>query len=123
ELQRDHVGTEHLLAAIAQSEDNPASVALERLGISYDGVLAEVREIGRPTDDVPERLPFTPASKKLLEIALREALSLGHNYIGPEHIALATIRDDSFESARILDKLGAPGEQVRNEIIRALARS
>lgn len=114
-LTRSHfVGTEHVLFALASvGTGDIAQVALQELGVRDDS-------IALPVDDAEsrERVPFTPRATKLLEHSLREALSLGHDYIGPEHLLLALIRTEDSKGMEILRDLGADSEKVRNEVMR-----
>ena len=92
-LKHNYIGTEHLLLGLLREEEGPAAGALESLDITVDGVRAEVALIVGQGDEVTTgQIPFTPRAKKVLDLSLREALSLGHDYIGPEHILLGLVR-------------------------------
>jgi ATP-dependent Clp protease ATP-binding subunit ClpA len=124
ELGHGFIGTEHLLLGILDAPRNTTAGALETLGVDRAKVReAIVQAVGRgdaaPTD---ERLPFTTRAKKVLELSLREAVALEHDYIGPEHILLGLVRDGSGLAARILRDLGADPSRVRAEIERAIER-
>ncbi len=124
-LDHDHVGTEHLLLGLVHVEDGMAARALALLGISLAAVRQQVEEImGQGKKRAPAaHLPFTPRAKKVLELSLREALHLGHNYIGTEHILLGLIREGEGIAARVLVKLGADLSRVRQEVIKLVAEA
>jgi ATP-dependent Clp protease ATP-binding subunit ClpC len=122
-LNHDYIGTEHLLLGLIREGEGDAAKALESLGISLDAVRTQVEEIiGRgqqpPNDD---HIPFTPRAKMVMEVSLREALQLGHNYIGTEHILLALIRVREGVAAQVLVKLGAGHNRVRQQVTRQLS--
>ena len=121
ELQHGYIGTEHILLGLMGTEDDIASRALRSLGITEDAVRAEVVRAVGADDAGSSRLPFTPQAKKTLELALREALDLGHNYIGGEHILLGLVRDADAGGSRILAGLGADAETVRHEVMGMLS--
>src|SRR6202007_2643002 len=99
-----------------------AARVLESLDITVEEVRAQVARIVGQGDEVTTgQIPFTPRAKKVLELALREALSLGHNYIGTEHILLGLVRENEGVAARILLDFDADAEKIRNEIIRMLS--
>jgi hypothetical protein len=114
QLGHRYVGTEHVLLGLLSLADEPAARALASLGVRPDTVRdAVVAASGRGEADAARHLPFTPPTKKVLEGALREALALGHDYIGTEHILLGLVRADDAVATRILDDLGAPADVVR----------
>lgn len=116
------IGTEHVLLGLLQEEHGIAAQALVALGVTRDRVVAQVVRInGKGEEDPPPQIPFTPRAKKVLELALREALALGHNYIGTEHILLALTRENEGVAKRILMDLDTESEQIRNEVIRLLS--
>ncbi len=121
-LGHAHIGSEHLLLGLLRREDDGAAAVLGDLGIDLARGRAAVEEIvGRGEDSPAGQIPFTPRAKKALELALREALSLGHNYIGPEHILLALLRLGSRGTAsRVIDEAGIGRESLREEITRRL---
>jgi hypothetical protein len=122
QLRHDFLGTEHILLALLGVEDGVAAKALRTLGVELDSARAAVRDIvGEGKGSPPDRLPFTSRSKKTLELALREALALGHNYIGTEHLLLALLRQEKAVAAQVLRRLGVDDERVREEIDRTLA--
>src|SRR4028118_1853590 len=108
-LNHNWIGTEHILLGLIHENDGLAAKVLEQLGISLEAVRAKVQAIiGVGGDEVPSgHIPFTPRSKKVLELSLREALQLGHNYIGTEHILLGLIREGEGVGAQVLVNLGA----------------
>ena len=111
-LNHDYIGTEHILLGLIREGDGVAAKALESLGISLEAVRQQVEEIiGRGQQAPSGHIPFTPRAKKVLELSLREALQLGHNYIGTEHILLGLIREGEGVAAQVLVKLGADPEQ------------
>src|SRR5436190_1773369 len=122
-LKHNYIGTEHLLLGLLREEEGLAARVLESLEITAEGVRAEVAMIiGQGEDEATAgQIPFTPRAKKVLELALREALSLGHNYIGTEHILLGLVRENEGVAARILLDFDADAEKIRNEIIRMLS--
>jgi len=121
-LKHNYIGTEHLLLGLLREEEGVAARVLESLDISVEEVRAAVVRIVGAGDETPTgQIPFTPRAKKVLELALREALSLGHNYIGTEHILLGLVREDEGVAARILLDLDAEAEKIRSEVMRALS--
>ena len=121
-LNQNYIGTEHLLLGLIREEEGVAARALQSLGISLYDVRAQVEEIiGRGTSAPVGHIPFTPRAKKVLELSLREALQLGHNYIGTEHILLGLIREGEGVAARVLYNLGADLDRVRNQVIQLLS--
>src|SRR5213083_2942335 len=123
-LKHNYIGTEHILLGLLREEEGLAARVLESLDITVEEVRAQVARIVGQGDEVTTgQIPFTPRAKKVLDLALREALSLGHNYIGTEHILLGLVRENEGVAARILLDLGADAEKVRDEIIRTLSGS
>ena len=121
-LKHNYIGTEHLLLGLLREEEGLAARVLESLDITVEEVRAQVARIVGQGDEVTTgQIPFTPRAKKVLELALREALSLGHNYIGTEHILLGLVRENEGVAARILLDFDADAEKIRNEIIRMLS--
>lgn len=120
-LRREYVGSEHLLLALLYEGEGVAAKALESLGISREDVRGQVEEITGPGQGSPARpLPFTPRAKKVLEISLREALALGHHWIGTEDLLLALLRDGEGVGARALTRLGADDGQIRERVLALL---
>ena len=121
-LKHNYIGTEHLLLGLLREEEGVAARVLETLEVSVEEVRAAVVRIVGSGEESPQgQIPFTPRAKKVLELALREALSLGHNYIGTEHILLGLIREDEGVAARILLDLDAEPDKIRNEVMRMLS--
>jgi ATP-dependent Clp protease ATP-binding subunit ClpC len=120
-LGHDHVGTEHILLGIITEGQGVASKTLDELGISPDAVRQQVEErIGRGEHEPDGNIPFTPRAKRVLELSLREAQQLGHDYIGTEHILLGLIREGDGEAAQVLIGMGADLARTRQEVIRQL---
>ncbi|MEV8148243.1 ATP-dependent Clp protease ATP-binding subunit [Arthrobacter sp. NPDC080073] len=121
-LNHNYIGTEHILLGLIQEGEGVAAKALESMNISLDGVREQVQEIiGQGRQAPSGHIPFTPRAKKVLELALREALQLGHNYIGTEHILLGLIREGEGVAAQVLVKLGADLGRVRQQVIHLLS--
>ena len=121
-LNQNYIGTEHLLLGLIREEDGIAYKALTNLGINLVDVRLQVEDlIGKGVSTQVGHIPFTPRAKKVLELSLREALQLGHNYIGTEHILLGLIREGEGVAARVLLSLGADLEKVRNQVIQLLS--
>ena len=120
-LKHDHIGTEHILLGLVREEEGLAARVLESLDITVERVRAQVVRIVGSGKEVPSgQIPFTPRAKKVLELALREALSLGHNYIGSEHILLGLVRVNRVTAGRILLDFDADSETIRSEVMRML---
>ena len=120
-LNRNYIGTEHILLGLIHEGEGVAAKALESLGISLETVRQQVEEIIGQGQQAPSgHIPFTPRVKKVLELALREAQQLGHNYIGTEHILLGLIREGDGVAAQVLVKLGADLSRVRQQVIQLL---
>src|ERR671914_345445 len=121
-LKHNYIGTEHILLGLLREEEGLAARVLESLDITVERVRSQVvRIVGSGEEVTAGQIPFTPRAKKVLELALREALSLGHNYIGTEHILLGLVRENEGVAARILLDFDADAEKIRNEIIRMLS--
>jgi ATP-dependent Clp protease ATP-binding subunit ClpC len=121
-LKHNYIGTEHILLGLLREEEGLAARVLESLDITVEEVRAHVARIVGQGDEVTTgQIPFTPRAKKVLELSLREALQLGHNYIGTEHVLLGVVRENEGVASRILLDFGADAETVRNEIIRMLS--
>jgi ATP-dependent Clp protease ATP-binding subunit ClpA len=121
-LNHNYVGTEHLLLGLIHEGEGVAAMVLESLGISLEAVRAQVEEIIGQGQSAPTgHIPFTPRAKKVLELSLREATQLGHNYIGTEHILLGLIREGEGVAAQVLVKLGADLSRVRQQVIQVLS--
>jgi ATP-dependent Clp protease ATP-binding subunit ClpC len=123
-FNHDYIGTEHILLGLIHEGEGVAATTLESLGISLDSVRSEVEEmIGHGRSPARGHIPFTPRAKKVLELSLREALQLGHTYIGTEHILLGLIREGQGVAAQVLLKLGADLDRVRQQVIDVLSGS
>jgi ATP-dependent Clp protease ATP-binding subunit ClpC len=121
-LNHNYIGTEHILLGLLNEGEGIAAKALESLGINLSGVREQVVEIIGQGQQAPTgHIPFTPRAKKVLELSLREALQLGHNYIGTEHILLGLIREGEGVAAQVLQKLGAELQKVRQTVIQLLS--
>jgi ATP-dependent Clp protease ATP-binding subunit ClpC len=120
-LDHNWIGTEHILLGLLREGEGVAARALESLGISLDAVRQQVEEIiGRGQHPQAGHIPFTPRAKKVLELSLREALQLGHTYIGTEHILLGLIREGDGVAAQVLVRMGADLDRTRLQIIEQL---
>ncbi len=121
-LNHNYIGTEHILLGLIHEGEGVAAKGLESLGISLEAVRSQVEElIGHGASSPSGHIPFTPRAKKVLELSLREALQLGHNYIGTEHILLGLIREGEGVAAQVLVKLGADLSRVRQQVIQLLS--
>jgi ATP-dependent Clp protease ATP-binding subunit ClpC len=121
-LNHNYIGTEHILLGLIHEGEGVAAKALESLNISLEAVRQQVEEIIGQGQAAPTgHIPFTPRAKKVLELSLREALQLGHNYIGTEHILLGLIREGEGVAAQVLQKLGADLNRVRQQVIQLLS--
>jgi ATP-dependent Clp protease ATP-binding subunit ClpC len=121
-LEYNYIGTEHLLLGLCRETDGIAAKALRSLDVSIDDVRTQVeRLIGRGRSAPIGRFPFNPRAKTVLELSMREALQLGHNYIGTEHLLLGLVREAESGAARLLAARGADLNAVRQEVARQLA--
>ncbi len=121
-LKHDYIGTEHLLLGLLREQEGLGARVLESLDVRVEPVRTQVLRIAGSGEEVTSgRIPFTPRAKKVLELALYEALSLGHHYIGTEHLLLGLLREGEGVATRVLLDLGADSEKVRNEVIRVLS--
>ncbi len=121
-LNHNYIGTEHLLLGLIHEGEGVAAKALESMNISLEAVRSQVEDIIGQGQAAPTgHIPFTPRAKKVLELSLREALQLGHNYIGTEHILLGLIREGEGVAAQVLQKLGADLGRVRQQVIQLLS--
>jgi ATP-dependent Clp protease ATP-binding subunit ClpC len=121
-LNHNYIGTEHLLLGLIQEGEGIAAKALESFQVNLEAVRGQVVEvIGRGSSAPSGHIPFTPRAKKVLELSLREALQLGHNYIGTEHILLGLIREGEGVAAKVLVKLGVDLERLRNQVLKSLS--
>jgi ATP-dependent Clp protease ATP-binding subunit ClpC len=121
-LGHPYIGTEHILLGLLREEEGIAARVLEQLDVTVEEVRTQVARIVGQGDEVTTgQIPFTPRGKRTLELALREAVSLGHDYIGTEHILLGLVREKEGLAARILLDFDADAEKIRNEIVRKLS--
>ena len=121
-LEHNYIGTEHILLGLIREGEGVAAKALEMANISLKGVRDQVIEIiGKGENDSKDHIPFTPRAKKVLELSMREALQLGHNYIGTEHILLGLIREGEGVANQVLTNLGADLESIRQNVIHLLS--
>jgi hypothetical protein len=121
-LEHNYIGTEHLLLGLLREDEGLAARVLESLDITLERVRAQVVRVVGSGEEVPSgQIPFTPRVKEVFELALREALNLGHSYIGTEHILLGIVRENEGIAARVLVDFHADSEKVRNEVIRMLS--
>ena len=122
-LNRDHVGTEHILIALIREKGGVAAQALESLRVTEDAARQQVQDVADPGQPVLKRghLPFTPHGQKTLRLSLREAMALGHRYIGTEHILLGLVREGEGTAMHILGALGVEPNAVRQEVIRLVS--
>lgn len=123
-LRHNYIGTEHLLLGLIREEEGIAARALAALGLNYGAARAGVLDIVSEGEVATGgQIPFTPRAQKACELALREALSLGCNYIGTEHVLLGVTREGEGIASRVLLTFDADSEKVRNEVIRRLGSS
>lgn len=123
-LDHNYIGTEHLLLGLISEGEGIAALALGQLGISLERIRIDVEAIvGRGSEPQSGNIPFTPRAKKVLELSLREALQLGHSYIGTEHILLGLVREGEGVAAQVLVRLGADLDRVRETVTELLPGS
>ena len=121
-LNHNYIGTEHILLGLIHEAEGVGAKALEALGVTLDAVREQVRDIIGEGNQTPSgHIPFTPRAKKVLELSLREALQLGHNYIGTEHILLGLLREGEGTAVKVLSRLKAEPSAVRQEVIERLS--
>jgi ATP-dependent Clp protease ATP-binding subunit ClpC len=121
-LNHNYIGTEHILLGLIHENEGVGAKALESMGVTLDAVRDQVRDIIGEGNQAPTgHIPFTPRAKKVLELSLREALQLGHNYIGTEHILLGLLREGEGTAVKVLSRLKAEPAAVRQEVIERLS--
>src|SRR3954451_25362025 len=121
-LSHNYIGTEHILLGLIHEGEGIAAKALESLDISLEAVRAQVEEVIGQGQQAPSgHIPFTPRAKKVLDLSLREALQIGHSYIGPEHILLGLIREGEGVAAQVLVKFVDAFNRARQQVIQLLA--
>jgi ATP-dependent Clp protease ATP-binding subunit ClpC len=120
-LKHGYIGTEHILLGLLREEEGVAARVLDSLDLTFERVRTQiVRIVGSGEEVTSGHVPFTPRAKRVLELALREALSLGHNYIGTEHILLGLVREYEGVAARVLLDFGVDAETVRSAVLEQL---
>ena len=120
-FKHNYIGTEHILLGLLREEDGLAARVLESLSVTVEEVRAQVaRIVGQGDEMVTGQIPFTPRAKKVLELSLREALSLGHDYIGTEHILLGLLDVNDGVATQIHGELNVDPEAIRGEVLRVL---
>jgi ATP-dependent Clp protease ATP-binding subunit ClpC len=120
-LSHNYIGTEHILLGLLREEEGLAAKALDELGVTVEEIRNQVARIVGQGDEVATgQIPFTPRAKKVLELALREALALGHNWIGTEHVLLGLARENQGVAARILLDRGISAERIAESVLRRL---
>ncbi|MDF5755837.1 Clp protease N-terminal domain-containing protein, partial [Spongiactinospora sp. TRM90649] len=120
-LNHNSIGTEHFLLGLIREGEGIAAKSLESLGVGFDAAHRQIEElIGRGPSEPTGHIPFTPRAKKVLELSLREALQLGHDYIGTEHLLLGIVREGEGTAVRVLVRLGAEPEAVRKRVVQSL---
>jgi ATP-dependent Clp protease ATP-binding subunit ClpA len=123
-LKHNYIGTEHVLMGMLHEHEGIAAKALQALGVTLEATRNQIEEIVGTGDMVPlGHIPFTPRAKKVLELSLREALQLGHNYIGTEHLLLALVREGEGVAIQVLKTLGVEPQIIRQEIIKTLSKA
>jgi ATP-dependent Clp protease ATP-binding subunit ClpC len=121
-LKHNYIGTEHLLLGLLREQEGVAARVLDSLGVTLEETRAQVgRIVGHGDEVTTGQIPFTPRAKKVLELSLREALSLGHEWIGTEHVLLGIVREGSGVGARILEDAGTDAETIRDAVVRILS--
>ncbi len=122
-LKQNYIGTEHLLLGVIDEKEGVAAKVLGELGVSFKKIRSEVKNaVTEGTSQSYEHIPFTPRAKKVLELSLREALQMGHNYIGTEHILLGLLKEGEGVAARVLNGLGVDLENAKNKVKEILGR-
>ncbi len=123
-LKHNYIGTEHVLLGLLRDPETVPGQVLGSFGVTADGAREEIVLTVGPGQEISGgQIPFTPRAKKVLELSLREALSLGHNYIGPEHILLGVVREGEGVASAVLAAMGADGEMIRERTIELLGQS
>jgi len=121
-FNHDYIGTEHILLGLIREGEGVAAAVLQKLGVSLENIRLEIEKLVQPgpTTQIIGDIPFTPRAKKALELAAEEARSLGHNYIGTEHLLLGLIREGEGVASQVLLNLGMDLNTVRNEVMELL---
>ncbi len=122
DLDHAYIGTEHILLGLIRVGDGVAAHALDALGVSYDVVREKVKDLAElATNTTSYSPPFTPRSKKVLEMSLREALQLHHSYVGTEHLLLGLVRQGDGVAVRILNDLGVDVSDIRAQVVQSMS--
>jgi ATP-dependent Clp protease ATP-binding subunit ClpA len=122
-LNHNYIGTEHVLLGLIHEGHGVAAQVLGSLGIELQAIRKQVEEIIGHGQQAPQgHIPFTPRAKKVMELALREALQLGHNHIGTEHLLLALIREGQGVGAQVLHQLGADLDSARQQVLEKVGK-
>ena len=122
QINHNYIGTEHLLLGLLAEGEGVGALALKALGISLDQIRKDVvSKIGTGSSTPRGPIPFTPRAKKTLELSLREALLLGHNYIGTEHLILALLKEGAGVASQVLQARGVDDEELREEVLKLLS--
>src|SRR3989338_7748588 len=121
-FNHDYIGTEHILLGLVREGEGVAAAVLENLGLSSEKIRMEVEKLVQtgPSTVISGDIPFTPKAKKVMELAMDEAVSLGHNYVGTEHLLLGLLREGEGVASQVLINLGLDLNKVRNEVMRLL---
>src|SRR4030067_1200354 len=123
-LKQNYIGTEHILLGLINEKEGMAARVFYELNVSFDNIRSAVREVvNEGTSESYEHIPFTPRAKKVLELSLREALQMGHNYIGTEHILLGLLKEGEGVAARVLNSMGVTLDNVKEKVKELLNRS
>ncbi len=122
-LKQNYIGTEHILLGLINEKEGMASRVFYELNISFDDIRSAIREVvNEGTSESYEHIPFTPRAKKVLELSLREALQMGHNYIGTEHILLGLLKEGEGVAARVLNSMGITLDIVKDKVKELLSK-
>lgn len=121
DLNHSYIGTEHMLLGLLREGGGVAFKALDALGVTYDGARSTVEELIGLGANTSRHMAFTPRAKKVIELALREALTLGHNYVGTEHLLLGIVREGEGVAMQVLAKAGVDHSAVRSKVLELLA--
>jgi len=122
-LKQNYIGTEHILLGLIDEKEGIAAKVFQELDIAFDSIRAAIKDVvTEGSSESYEHIPFTPRAKKVLELSLREALQMGHNYIGTEHILLGLLREGEGVAARVLNSLGISLGNVKGKVKEILNR-
>ena len=122
-LKQNYIGTEHILLGLIDEKEGIAAKVFQELDIAFDSIRAAIKDVvTEGSSESYEHIPFTPRAKKVLELSLREALQMGHNYIGTEHILLGLLREGEGVAARVLNSLGITLSNVKEKVKEILNR-